>query len=289
MMVWLKRAFALLAVVFLLYFGWHSRGLLAGILRDAAPLQLVFATALWLTMHLLSPLFVKLIFRGCGHDIDFLAATQVHLANLPARYIPGGVWHTVGRVAAYRALGVGARRITLFVIYENSLAVAVAFLVGGGLLYLIRGADEWGGVAGACAAAGALALIVLPAVIRRMFRESGGAILPYYLASVVIVAISWGVASLAFVQFVAAFPGLGLAADWLETAAVYLFSWGVGFLAVFAPQGVGVFEVTAGELLRGSLALGGFAVLLAGFRGVIFAADLLAWICGRLLLPGKVY
>jgi len=53
---------------------------------------------------------------------------------------------------------------------------------------------------------------------------------------------------------------------------------------VFAPQGIGVFEVVAGELLRGSIALGGVAALLAGFRVVIFTADLFAWLLGRLLV-----
>lgn len=289
-MVLLKRVFTLLAVACLAYFGWQSRTLLFEIASDAAPLQLMLATGLWLIMHLLSPLFVQTVFRSSGHDIGYLAATHIHLANLPARYIPGGIWHTVGRIAAFRELGIDARRITLFVICENSIAVAVAFLIGGSVLYLIRGAQNWGDVAALCAAGGALALVLLPVVIRRwLLRETGGSPVSNYLVSVVIVAVSWCVASLSFVQFVAAFPGLGLATGWLETAAVYLFSWGVGFLAVFAPQGVGVFEVMAGELLRGSLELAGFAVLLAGFRAVIFAADFLAWILGRLLLPGRAH
>lgn len=287
-MLWLKRAFTLLAAGCLFYFGWQSRDLLTGVLRDADPLRLAAATGLWTLMHVLSPLFALAVFRGSGRDLDYTTAARIHLDNLPARYIPGGIWHTVGRVAAFRSLGMDARRITLFVLCENGLAVAVAFVMGGGVLFLIRGPDHWGDVAGLCAAGGALALLLLPVVIRRWLSGAhGGIAVSYYLASVCIVAVSWLVASLAFVQFVAAFPALELAAGRLETAAVYLFSWGVGFLAVFAPQGVGVFEVTAGELLRGVLALGGFAVLLAGFRAVIFAADLLAWSAGRLFLPRR--
>ncbi len=109
----------------------------------------------------------------------------------------------------------------------------------------------------------------------------------YYIGSILVVMLTWCVASAAFVLFVSSFSALSLEMPILEIAAAYLFSWGVGFVAVFAPQGIGVFEVMAGELLRGSLALSGVAVLLAGFRAVIFTADLLAWLLGRLLLPGE--
>jgi hypothetical protein len=286
-MVWLKRLFALLAAGCLLYFGWHARELLGDILASASAGLLLAAVVAWLLMHALSPLFAALVFAGSGITMPYRSAVRIHLANLPARYIPGGIWHTVGRVVSYRNLGVDSGRLGLFVLLENILSAAVAFLLGGVLLAVYRGLDHWGVVAALSAAGGVIVLLAVPVLLRSrlsgpLARISAG----HYLAGIVVLALNWCAAAAAFVLFVSSFRALALETPYLETAAAYLFSWGVGFVAVFAPQGVGVFEVMAGELLRGSLALGGVAVLLAGFRLVIFIADLAGWAVGRLLLRG---
>ncbi len=78
--------------------------------------------------------------------------------------------------------------------------------------------------------------------------------------------------------YLSAFPGLALQAAPLETAGAYLFSWGVGFISIFAPQGIGVFEVVAAELMRGDSAFMSVAALLAGFRLIILAADATVWV-----------
>ena len=199
-MVWLKRLFSLLAIGFLAYFGWQSRDLLAEIVAGASVLHLLAAAGSWAVMHLLSPLFTVFVFRGSGSDLGFSTAARIHLSNLPARYIPGGIWHTVGRIVALRQLGIDARRISLFVLLENGLAVAVAFLLGGGVLYLYRGLEGWGGAAAAGAAGGAVLLFLIPAIIR--FRVLGGVesvTKRHYFMSVCVVALSWCVASVAFV------------------------------------------------------------------------------------------
>jgi hypothetical protein len=71
--------------------------------------------------------------------------------------------------------------------------------------------------------------------------------------------------------------------SWGEAAGVFLVSWLAGFLAVFAPQGIGVFEAAAGFLLTGSLAAGVVAVLF-GFRALSVLSDLGLWVVFRLWL-----
>ena len=75
--------------------------------------------------------------------------------------------------------------------------------------------------------------------------------------------------------------------SYLELGGIYLFSWGVGFLAVFAPQGIGVFEMVGSQLMQSPLGFVGFAALIGGFRLVILVADLLVWIAYH-LLRGKL-
>ena len=92
----------------------------------------------------------------------------------------------------------------------------------------------------------------------------------------------WVVAAATFICYLAAFPAVLAAASLIEVGATYLFSWGVGYVAIFAPQGIGVFEVVAGKLLNAPLSLGGMAALMAGFRLVILAADAVVWVLSRL-------
>jgi hypothetical protein len=287
--LWAKRLFVCLAVGSLLYFGWQSREILAGMLAVARIPLLALAVLFWVFLHMTSPLFAVAVFRSIDQPVRYRDTLRIHLVNLPARYLPGGIWHTVGRAVSYRKLGISGGGIGLFILLENLLSVAVAFVMGGTVLFTYRGGEYWGIIAVFCAAAGGLLLLLLPALLRtQLFGYRF--IVPsvrYYLAAIATVMLIWCAASAAFVAFIASFPSLQPDTSLLQTAAVYLFSWGVGFVAVFAPQGIGVFEVVAGELLRGMLALGGVAVLMAGFRLVILVADLLAWLAAMFLRKNR--
>lgn len=63
----------------------------------------------------------------------------------------------------------------------------------------------------------------------------------------------------------------------LQIYGVYLLAWIAGFVSVFAPQGIGVFESVAGLFLKGALMFAGVAVLAAGFRVAVLDADMLAF------------
>jgi hypothetical protein len=63
----------------------------------------------------------------------------------------------------------------------------------------------------------------------------------------------------------------------IHTAASYLFSWGVGYISVFAPQGIGIFEIVAGKMLILPISIGGAIAFIAGFRIVSLAADSLTF------------
>jgi len=203
---------------------------------------------------------------------------------LPARYIPGGIWHTVGRVLDFRQAGIGKADLAAFVLLENALAMALAFVMGGSLLAYYKGFQGWGLIAALSAAGGAILLVVLPIVARLLSRSEVSIPRPRdYLSAVLVVAVSWCIAASAFVAFASGFSNLWTSTEMLEIAGIYLFSWAVGFVAVFAPQGVGVFEVVAADLLRGSSSFAGIAALLATFRLVILVSDAAVWAIGKAL------
>lgn len=274
----IKAVFSVVALAALTWFAWQSRYLLQDLLQTARPLRLGLATLVWLLMNAAAAAFTAAAFRSIGTRMTSATALQVHVANLPARYIPGGIWHTVGRAAAFRELGIGARPISIFILMENVLAPGVAFLAGALLLGTTPVVGRWLPVIVAAGLGACLVLLLLPALLSRFLKP--GDIKPGLSAIALLTgltAVSWSIAATAFVTYVSAFPELATNLAPLEVAGGYLFSWGAGFIAVFAPQGIGVFEVVAAELLRGAAPLFGIAALLAGFRLVILIADTIAW------------
>lgn len=283
-----KRLFTPAAVAFLAYFAWDSRGLLLDVAASAQPFRLLAAVLAWSVMHLISPLFPTLVFRARHYALSYGTATDIHIRNLPARYVPGGIWHTVGRIAGFRRLGIRQGDIAIFVFLENALAISVAFAIGGSIVAWFQNMDGWGKIAAIAAAGGMALLLATPFILSlRIMKGDSSFPLRDVLGGIVIAAASLCVGASAFVIYVTAFPVFGLRPSPLETGGAYLFSWGVGFISVFAPQGIGVFEVLAGDLLRGSTSLKSTAALLAGFRIVILMSDFLTWGARQLLTGGN--
>lgn len=273
-----KALFTPVALGFLAYFAWRSRDLLTAVLSGASVPHMLLAVIVWCIGHLLAPLFAVLVLRGCGAKVTWRAAFATHASRLPARYVPGGIWHTVGRVMDYHDLGIRPRHLTAFVLLENGLVASVTLSLGGAIVFASRGADSIGLIAGLCAMASIAALPVLWLVSNRhVLGPAESYSLADFARTTVFVLLFWLVAASAFVLYVTAFPATTEHLSWMEVAGVYLFSWGVGFVSVFAPQGIGVFEVVASELLKGPLDLTSLAVLIGGFRIIMLAADLAVW------------
>jgi hypothetical protein len=280
----LQRIFAPIALAWLAWFAWSSRADLAELAHGAEPAYLAIAIILWCLTHALAPIASMLIFGARGRPIGYRTAAGIHLDYLPARYVPGGIWHTVGRIAAFRNLGMDARDLSTFVVVENALAVSTALVLGGSGIAVLRGLDTWGQIGALGALVGTALVVTLPLILRaKSLKAEVKLQLRSYVSLVVLASIYWTFAAAAFVAYVGAYSVLASLLSPLETGAAYLLSWGIGFLAIFSPQGIGVFEVAAAELLRGSASLTSVAALLAGFRLVILVADAIMWGAGRVL------
>ena len=95
-----------------------------------------------------------------------------------------------------------------------------------------------------------------------------------YLQLLGVNVVFWGWSAITFLLYLRAFP----AADTHRTVLVvggFLLTWGIGFLAPFAPQGIGVFEVAMATVLQAEGVVG-TAVVLGGYRLVLLTRDLIA-------------
>ncbi|MCH9694531.1 MAG: hypothetical protein K0U72_08485 [Gammaproteobacteria bacterium] len=273
-----KMLFTPVAIAFLLYFCWQAREALGDLIRQASWLMLLLAATTWALLHLLTPLLAVVVLNGSGAQVSWKQAFATHASRLPARYVPGGVWHTVGRVMDYHDQGVKPRQLTTFVILENGLAAAFTLAVGGAIVCALRGSDTVGAIAGLASAAAAVGLLAMYFVINKKVLQAPNALsATSYMTSLLITAAFWAGATIAFLIYLHAFPAATGDYTSVEMGGIYLFSWGVGFAAVFAPQGIGVFELVASELMRGPIGLMGLAALIAGFRVVVGVADLCVW------------
>ena len=206
-------------------------------------------------------------------------ATMATSRSLLARYVPGSVWFALGRVGLLRAAGLPIGPLSATAILEMATSLTVVLICGLAVLSLS------GGIPG-----GATWMIV-PAVglIAATSPALGGRVVAWwaarrgveftltwrgYLQLVGINVVFWGWSALTFLLYLRSFP----VADPYRTTLVvggFLLTWGIGFLAPFAPQGIGVFEIGMATVLRAEDVVG-MAVVLGGYRLVLLVRDLVA-------------
>lgn len=284
-----KRAFALFAVFALAYFAWQSRGTLMKVVASAKPGWLVVSVLMWMMLHLISPWFTQFVLRARSLRLDYSIALKIHAGRLPAKYLPGGIWHTVARAGDYHAHGLSGRRVAWYLLIENYAIAAVTLALGGLITGTVVGIGPgWKMVAAACSAIGLCSLLALPLILARSpWPAAAFSSLANYAAGVVVMTVYWITAGAAFVVYVNSFQDLALANSALEIGGIYIFAWSIGFLTLIAPQGIGVSELVGGHLLQGNLAVTGLLALLAGFRAVMLVGDLVTWLLSFLVSDRK--
>lgn len=222
--------------------------------------------------------------QSFGHPVPLPRVLRATAASLPARYVPGSVWYAVSRGALLRADGVPVRSLTAVAVLETVLAPAVAVALGAALLSATGTVD----LPAPALVAGAVALAAVPWVVGRALRirtedppRLGAGALARLVGWLV---VFWLWSGSVFALYAAALPG-AVDADWATAVGAYLVAWAAGWVALLAPQGIGVVEVVlAGLLASGSAEL---AVVLGGYRLVILVRDVLAAVLASAGRPAR--
>ncbi len=192
-------------------------------------------------------------------------------ATLLAKYVPGGVWHVVGRGLLLARSGVSARITASVGITEQCLSLGLCGLISVAFLCFALDLPWW---AFALVVLGAIAMVVLPAPLLRWMHQSVRAdlyrrallgyfvgMIPYTLGYFVIVAPDLPV------RFVGAlFAG---------TVA--------GVLAILAPGGLGIRESATSLIAPSAQPAQLLAGLLAARALIIVVEILVSVVCMRLL------
>lgn len=241
----------------------------------------------------------RMLLAGWGGHLPYRKAVQIWtVANL-GRYLPGKVWSiTALGVLSSRAgvSGVAAAGASVLGTLLNiGAGFGVAVIFGGPLLDAVSpGLQRVSTVAAVIFVLGVLILpFVLPRVLDRFARWRGLPLADQHLrnrdvwSAAVLNSLAWVGYGIAFACF--ARGVLPLTTDISLYIAVYAASYLVGFLALFAPGGIGFRELALSALLvaGGAAGQGDAAVLGATSRVWLTVLEVLPGLIGLLVMTPK--
>lgn len=272
-----KFTFTPLAIISLTYVMWLTRNDISEILASANPGLLSISVVAWAASHLMIPRVSAWLLGAMGETVTWRQALSSHAQRLPAKYLPGGIWHTVGRAADLSSLSVPNGTIARFVALEQILALGVTATFGAAVIWITQSGALHPMVCLALAVGGITLILASPMLLSRV----GTPVTvnwPIYCSSVLGTVLFWCITSVSFISYINAFAASTWHASSLQTAGIYLLSWSAGYVAVFAPQGIGVFEGVAAALAKETAPAWTTVALVAGFRVIVLGGDFFAWI-----------
>lgn len=196
------------------------------------------------------------ILVGFGFNVPRAPALRVWIISELTRYLPGGIWQVVSRVRLIRPYGVRgsvcstSQVLELAVFLLANLLLAIGSLLFLGLRSLEGPARGWMGVA--LCLVPLLSLLLHPrvfygltdAILRRLGKPPiANRLSMGHLAKLFGVA-GIGLLWQSLALWILLHGALGIAlGDWWIVAGAYSLAWTAGFLAIWAPGGLGIREL----------------------------------------------
>ena len=221
---------------------------------------LAMSFVLTITAKVFSALQVRRSLRQAGIDIREGACFYAYSMADLAKYLPGGIWGFVGRIALYRALKLDAGTITRALVLEQMWLVGGAVSIGLLLLSFV----ELGTTLRLAAIAAVFAWVAFLFLSRRIATARSGRFAGLgWLVSVQ--AALWALAGAGF--------GVLLPSEVIRASGAFCLAFAAGLLAPFAPSGIGVREAVVAGLVTPAIPVGDVLRALVLSRVVWIAAD----------------
>ena len=275
-----KIIFTPLAISFFCYLAWQSRYHIDSLFRQTQHTWLITSIIIWISLHFISPLFTSTLLKSISLPLKYRDSFTIHNNRLPAKYIPGGIWHSVARSSDYYKHGITARQVATYLLIENIIIASVTLLLGGLIVANINNSYLYLFISSVIFSSAFVTInILLPTKINEKVKITDTPIVnTEYVKCIIIMFAYWGLASASFICYLQSFSNLDLSISTIEVAGIYLFSWGIGFITLFSPQGIGVSELVISYLIEVSLNSGAVIIIIAGFRIIVLIADMSTWI-----------
>ena len=220
----LRKVFTPIALTFILFLVASNRHRLKDTFQDIEFLTILICAMSMTLVHVLIPLVTMLL---NSHKMSWLKLFYIHTNRLPARYLPGGIWQTVAKASDYNDHGMKKTQIGKITLAEIILSLTSATAIG--ITFLAINNDHVMIIIG-------VVLFISPLLMKNVLNVSTARI---FLAILSYSAI-WIIRGGAFTYYVHSVSGIET--NSFSTLGAYLLSWVAGYLAIFAPQGIGVTE-----------------------------------------------
>lgn len=281
---WKLTVEVLLVGFFLIYAGTHWSQICAILKRLSVP-GVVVCMLIYSLGHLAAVCSTRTLLAGLGSPRSYLQLLDIYFRRLPAKYLPGGIWHAVGRGSDLVSDGIPMRTVGQMLGLEQALAIWWSGFLGFVLVGL-----TFGGRVASLSFAIAFFWVACSGVSWCCLRRSRHARLLSAAISPTICTVyiaGWTCLATAFSLYL--WIGGMVQGSILRVSASYLVSWMIGALAFFSPQGVGVFEFAVSKAIGYSESVqADFFWFVGSYRLVVLMADLVVcgiWLAGRKLTP----
>jgi hypothetical protein len=248
------------------------------------PGWLVLSLVLIWLMYALLILGWRSLLSGWGQRLDGWSAARIWILSSLGKYIPGKVWAVAGMALLSQRAGVAAWAATGSAVVMQVLAIgtgaAVAGLAGD---HILEAAQPGARAILVLLIAGALlsvGLLLWPPFLRRLLRlaapqavgerQPSGRGIVVGIATNIVAWLGYGLALWLLGRGLLPMSGLGLRL----AIAVFTASYLAGFLALFAPGGIGVREGLFILMLQGPLGVGAATSLALASRLLLTVAEL---------------
>ncbi len=287
----IQKLFTPIALAFLGIAIYNSWGEVSNIFIQANLVMFFPAILLWSLTNLLPPLVTLSILKPPHPQLTYSELRFIHFNRLPAKFIPGGIWQTVGRISDLKKRGIKYNLLASLVLIENILPLSITTGVGGSILYFFQKTGFYYWLTLCAAFLGIITLFSIPIATQKIKKINVIIPLRNYLAACIITSLFWLTATSCFLLYMSSFKGVIQTVNIIELAGIYLISWAIGFVSVFTPQGIGVFEAVASKMMQSAapdFAFLQIIALIAGFRLLVILGDALSYFCwGTLLIYKK--
>ena len=285
----LQYIFIAIAALFIIKLINDSHAELWFIITESKPIYLLSAIFFGILNHLFIPFCTKTVLNSYDVNLSYFFILKTYITRLPNRYLPGGIWHSVSRAFDFHHKGVKKPELSSLFLLESLLPVSLSFIIGGsGLIILSPITVNFTYILALSIMLGFIILILSPKLINTFILTAHNKInIRKFLYCVISYILMWLILSFIFIAYFLIFKHTLTEVSLLEIGFTYLFSWGVGFVAIFAPQGIGVFEITASHILGDKAILYNMAVILVGFRIIVLFNDLLIWLLFKIYMYFK--
>lgn len=227
---------------------------------------------------------------GAARAVGLADGVHIWLSTMLARYIPGNVWHIVGRVALAGRLGVSKSQVAASATVEQLLTLMGALAVFG------LGLPFWRGGAGP----EAWMLLLIPAGLALLHPRALGALMAWAARRLGRPELAWPYTYPAMLGLLGAYTLANLAAG----AALYVIvdalagaepaqfaflagatglAWAAGYLSLLTPSGLGVREAALTALLAAALPLPVAVAASLAHRLALTLGEVIAVVCSFIL------